>query len=340
MSAVLNIPAKMLVDTRVVWENALRRAGVDGELGTEFSALGAIVRGGGKLEFQDGGSAPPRIKYPYETGTTAEFYQKGDSAPAAGAEKIAEATPEWSYLQATIRVEHPDEAASRGANMESGEDSYYSRLLNEACKVMIEKLETTLHSGLRADGKSAPGIPYYVADDNTNLWGLNQSTSSWLQAKMIDASSASLSRTHLRNLMIAQRNDGATPKVLLCSHTQVQKYQELLDGKISYQQMQVGEIQFDALQAGGVPFFPVNQFPTNVIYSLDPMHHRIVIQRQDLTKLGINLPQNVIQGFPFNLVPLGRDGDHTKILVTLYYHYENRRPWLDGGITALATALA
>lgn len=339
----ITIPSGLLKDQAQVFINALKRPGV--ELGQEKSLLSLVARGGG-VEFLGGGEYAERLVFEYGSGVTASHFDPDEIAPAASSESVAEADIPWAKARAVIKVRHFDNARSGAGELQGATaQTLWQHRLEHASKELFSLMESTLQSGAGSTDKDGKGLPYWV-NTSGSVGSISRSTNSWLQSVLKSGSSAAVKRSGLREIRDSLYDDqGVDPAmlVLVGSALQRSKMMELLDGYVQTAPFSVADVQFSSVQFEGIPYIEIPGFPTDKIYFLHLPDWRIKVLTQAINETSDKNPRLAgmnVNGYPFAISELGRNGDWTSAQAVIYYQIICRKPFAQGSYHTLSTTYA
>ncbi|RMD62634.1 hypothetical protein D6833_06630, partial [Candidatus Parcubacteria bacterium] len=130
---------------------------------------------------------------------SAQSFGASDPYPAATQESYAVASLSWKRIGVSLEFDNLTRLAGRGAQR-GGAHALSGELLAKL-KALIHAIETQAASdGTGNSGKDLTGIKAFLSTSNTYA-GIDQTTASYWRAKVVDAASASLAKSHLQSLV-------------------------------------------------------------------------------------------------------------------------------------------
>ena len=197
----------------------------------------------------------------HTTAFTASSYGGSDSYPSSVAPSFATASLPWKRYGISMEFDNlvrVARAAARG-NVNALNFEFQAKL-----KALISQIEKDLSGdGTANSSKVITGVKAFMSTSNTYA-GINQSTSSYWQARIDDASAASLASSNLETIAkLLYDNNGIGPNSeIWMSSTQWPKFTALYSSNIRYTPGGMGGTSVEPRYVDGLVDLPIYIIPS------------------------------------------------------------------------------
>ncbi len=268
--------------------------------------------------------------------TNVGAFAEGEAIPTGQAQ--GRQTVEWSYKRygTTVSIDGLTQAQSTAGGLVNLTD-----LLADEMMLAVDDLKHAITmDALGANAQSDTdhtiiSLDKIVADDNTAICGLDQTSDTWFASYQNDntgtgrALSLALMDDVWDNLVDARL---AMPDAIWTSQKQFSAYEALIDGQIRYMDLAKGDARFKALDYRGVPVVAVPKFKNDqFIYAQSNDFSFYYLPQRSYTSAG-----KVVDG-AFKVEAMDANGkDNIEFSIVCYVALLCKNPFKQGKLTDIS----
>ena len=310
----------------------------------DINSLFQLVRSRGLINFGQydmtgagGGDMAGRWLVKSATGNTYSSFDSGEARPAGGTVTDALAVMAWKRIWATESMRGDAYRASQGSAMWNGQSAWVTKTL-DLFKDALDKIDTMIvGDGSGNSSKDWDGLDNALGSDTNSYAGINRTTAANAYFRPFEVAGGSVDITKalldsVHSTLVDTR--AVNYDVLLCSETQAEKLENLLDAR----RTNPSDIAPGMPTYRGRPIVALRGCQNDVIYFAKMDNFRLQIQPWLPGPLDGALAQGAnINGLPVGLMVNDDNSDGASLTMGIEGNFFYLNPWESGWISALAT---